>query len=125
MRRSRWLFLAAILCILVSVGATYFKRKETLVNDAPPPPARLEAGVDGRANDWVWVKSDGTRPVVEVRAKSVRQIKEPSVMELDRIELRLYHKDGSEFDLVKSDKAQFDMPAKTLYSEGEVEITMG
>src|SRR5712691_5752258 len=125
MRRSRWLFLAAILGILVSVGATYFKRKETLASEAPPPPPRLDNGLDGRANDWVWVKSDGTRPVVEVRAKSVRQIREPSVMELDRLELRLYHKDGSEFDLVKSDKAQFDMPAKALYSEGGVEITMG
>ena len=46
-------------------------------------------------------------------------------MELDQIELRLYHKDGSEFDLVRSDKAQFDMPAKSLFSEGGVEITMG
>jgi lipopolysaccharide export system protein LptA len=125
MRRSRWLLLAAIVCILVSVGATYFKRKEILASDAPPPPARLETGVDTRANDWVWVKSDGTRPVVEVRAKSIRQIKEPSLMELSQIELRLYHKDGSEFDLVKSDKAQFDMPAKALYSDSNVEITMG
>ncbi len=125
MRRARWLLLAAILCILVSVGTTYFKRKETLASAAPPPPKPLESGIDGRANDWVWVKSDGTRPVVEVRAKRFRQIREPSLMELDQLELRLYHKDGSEFDLVRSDRAQFDMPAKSLFSEGDVEITMG
>ena len=125
MRRARWLLLAAILGILVSVSTTYFKRKESLASAAPAPPKPLESGIEGRANDWVWVKSDGTRPVVEVRAKRFRQIREPSVMELDQIELRLYHKDGSEFDLVRSGTAQFDMPAKSLFSEGGVEITMG
>ena len=125
MRRSRWLILAAILGIVYFVAATYFKRKETLAKDAPAAPAPLETGIDGRANDWVYTQSDGTLPRVTVRAKSFRQVKAPSVMELDGVQLQLYHKDGRRFDLVKSDKAQFDIAAKTLYSDGDVEISMG
>ena len=37
MRRTRWLFLAVILGILVSVGATYLKRKASLYSNAPAP----------------------------------------------------------------------------------------
>ena len=100
MRRSRWLVLAAILGIVIFVGATYFKRKETLAKDAPAPPTPLETGIDGRANDWVYTQSDGTLPRVTVRAKSFRQVKAPSAMELDGVELQLFHKDGRHYDLV-------------------------
>src|SRR6202521_2386686 len=125
MRRSRWLVLAAILGIVVFVGATYFKRKETLAKDAPAAPTPLETGIDGRASDWVYTQSDGEHPRVTVRAKSFRQVKAPSVMELNGVELQLFHKDGDKFDLVRSEKAQFDIVAKTLYSDGDVVITMG
>lgn len=124
MRRFRWLFLAAILGILVSIGATYFRQKRTLASNAPVPPQPLEAGVAARANDWVYTQSDGSRPHVTVRAKNFRQVKAPSVMELDGVELQLFNKDATEFDLVKCAKAQFDTLAKSLYSDGDVEITM-
>jgi LPS export ABC transporter protein LptC len=125
MRFSRWLILAAILSIVAFVAQTYAKRKLTLAQDAPAPPAPLETGIDGRASDWVYTQSDGEHPRVTVRAKSFRQVKAPSVMELDGVELQLFHKEGGQFDLVKSAKAQFDIAAKALYSEGDVEITMG
>ncbi len=124
MRRSRWLILAAIIGIVVFIGVTYAKRRVAKPPDVPAPP-RLETGLDGRANDWVYTQSDGDRPRVTVRAKSFKQIKAPSVMELDGVELQLFHKDGGAYDLVKSAKAQFDIAGKTLYSEGEVEIRMG
>jgi lipopolysaccharide export system protein LptA len=123
MRLSRWLILAAIFAIVVSVGSTYVKRKATLAEDVPPAPAPLETGVDGQANDWVYTQSDGVRPRVTVRAKSFKQVRAPSVMELNGVELQLFHADGK-FDLVKSDKAEFDIAGKALYSDGEVEINM-
>ena len=46
-------------------------------------------------------------------------------MELEGVELQLFHKEGDQFDLVRSAKAQFDIAAKTLYSDGDVDITMG
>src|ERR1700686_149560 len=125
MRLSRWLILAALLAIVAFVGQTYIKRQQTLAREAPPAPPPLETGIDGRASDWVYTQSDGERPRVTVRAKSFRQVKAPSVMELDGVELQLFHKDGRHFDLVKSAKAQFDIAAKSLYSNGEVEISMG
>jgi hypothetical protein len=125
MRRSRWLILAAIIGIVAFVGSTYFKRKETLAKETLAPPPPLETGLDGRASDWVYTQSDGEHPRVTVRAKSFRQVKAPSLMELEGVQLQLFHKEGGEFDLVKSAKAEFDIAAKTLYSDGDVEIMLG
>src|ERR1700688_2582452 len=125
MRLSRWLILAVLLAIVVFVLQTYIKRQQALAREAPPAPPPLETGIDGRASDWVYTQSDGERPRVTVRAKSFRQVKAPSVMELDGVELQLFHKEGGQFDLVRSATAQFDIAAKTLYSDGDVVITMG
>ncbi|HEV2201065.1 MAG TPA: LPS export ABC transporter periplasmic protein LptC [Bryobacteraceae bacterium] len=125
MRRGRWLILVAIVLIAIAIGATYVQRKAALARDTPAPPPRLETGVDGRANDWVYTQSDGNSPRVTVRAKSFKQVRAPSVLELDGVELQLFHRDGSAYDLVRSAQAEFDVPGKSLYSDGEVEISMG
>src|SRR5580658_8152741 len=125
MRRTRWLFLAAIPVIIFFIGGSYFKNRSLLEKDAPQPPKALDAGTDASIPDWHYMKSDGTRPVFFVSAKSMRQKKDASHMELDGLELHLYHKNGTEYDLVRTDNGQFDMSAKLLYSEGKVDITMG
>ena len=124
MRLSRWLILAALLAIVAFVGQTYIKRQQALARDAPPPPPPLETGINGRASDWVYTQSDGERPRVTIRAKSFRQVQAPSVMELKGVELQLFHKEGAQYDLVRSAQAQFDIVAKSLYSDGDVDITM-
>ena len=124
MRWGRWLILAAIVLIGFGVERTYVQRKAALLRDAPPPPPKLETGVDGRANDWVYTQSDGDRPRVTVRAKSFRQVRAPSVLQLDGVELQLFHQDGSSYDLVHSAQAEFDIGGKTLYSDGLVDIDM-
>jgi lipopolysaccharide export system protein LptA len=125
MRRTRWLFLAVILGILVSVGATYLKRKASFYSNAPTPPKPLEAGTDARAQYWRHCESTDTQKRFCVQAASFREIKAPAVMELEDVQLQLFHKGGTEFDLVHSAKAQFDMTAKTLFSDGAVDINMG
>jgi len=124
-RHTRWLFLAAIVSIVVFVGASYVKNKAAFVQNAPPPPKPLETGLDGRSEDWTYVSYDGDRKKVEVSAKEFKKIKEPSVMELSVVKLKLYHPDGVKFDLVESDKVLFDIEGKSLYSEGDALITMG
>jgi lipopolysaccharide export system protein LptA len=125
MRLGRWLILAAIVLIAIAVGTTYVERKAALLRDAPAPPPKLESGIDGRANDWVYTQNDGDRPRVTVRAKSFKQVRAPSVLQLDGVELQLFRQDGNTYDLVHSAEAEFDIAGKTLYSEGEVDIQMG
>ncbi len=124
MRRTRWLFLVAILAIIVAVGATYVKRKALFLRDAPVPPRPLDLGLDARSENWSYVKTNGTCPVIKMSAVSIREVKDPPVDELEGVELQLFNKDCTEFDLVKSAKAQFDATAKTLYSDGEVDISI-
>ncbi len=121
---GRWLLVAAILVISAAVGVTYVKRKEAQASDTPVPPKLLDKGIEGRADKWTYTQTDGDRPRVRIRADSFRQIKEPSLVELDGVELEIYHHDAKKFDLVKSARAEFDIAAKSLYSDGEVEITM-
>jgi lipopolysaccharide export system protein LptA len=125
MRYSRWLILAAIASILAFVWDTYSSRKQTLAKDTPAAPAPLQSGLDGQHNTWNHTELDGDRPIYTIRASHAKQIREPSVMELEQVELQLYHKDATEFDLIKTDKAEFDVAGKTLYSDGQVDISMG
>jgi lipopolysaccharide export system protein LptA len=113
----------AILAIVGSVATSYYLQKKSLAREAPQAPAALPTHVDAAATDWVWNHIVGGRPVVEVRAKDFRQVKDR--MELERVELRIYHDDGKVFDRVKSARAEFDTNQGSLYSDGEVEITMG
>ncbi len=124
MRRTRWLFPVAILVILVAVGSTYLARLERTRKESPVAPKPLESGIDTKASKWHFVKSDGTRPVIEIFAADFKQVREPAVMELEGVELHLFHKNGQEFDKVTCAKAQFSQKEGFLYSEGDVEIAM-
>jgi lipopolysaccharide export system protein LptA len=125
MRFGRWLILAAILLIAAFVGDTYMKRKALLDKDAPAPPPPLGSGIEARGSNWCYTQNEGDKPRVEVCAEHNTQLTDPSVMELDGVQLKLYQKGSAQYDLVKSAKAQFDIHAKTLYSDGDVEITLG
>ncbi|NUN03508.1 MAG: LPS export ABC transporter periplasmic protein LptC, partial [Bryobacteraceae bacterium] len=125
MWRARQLILLAILVIVIAVGAVYYLQKAVLARRAPPRPAPIASNLNASAEDWVWSKTEDGRPVVEVRARTFEQVREPAVFNLEGVELRLYEKDGKTYDLVKSARAQFDQSQNVLFSEGEVEITMG
>ena len=125
MRHTRWLFLAAIAVVVFMVVATYIKRRDILANEHPVQPKLLEAGIDGTSVDWVHTVFKGDQKHFTIRAHNIREIKDPSLTELEGVELQLFHEDGAKSDLIRSEKAQFDTVAKTLYSDGEVEITMG
>ena len=124
MRRTRWLFLAAIFAIIFLVGATYLKRREALEKETPVHPKPLETGIDGRANDWQYTVFKGDKKQFTIRARNIREVKD-STSELEGVELQLFTQDGEKSDLIRSEAAQFDVNSKTLYSDGEVDITMG
>jgi lipopolysaccharide export system protein LptA len=124
MRRTRWLFLFAIIFIVVAVGATYLKSKGRLEKTAPARPERLARNFDGRFDRWKYSDQKGTTPHVEILADHMSESANSAGLDLDGVDLRLYNKKGTQFDLVKTAKALCDPNAKTLYAEGEVDITM-
>jgi lipopolysaccharide export system protein LptA len=124
MRRTRWLFLFAIIFIVVAVGATYLKRKGNLERDAPARPKPLSKNFDGSFNRWKYSDQKGTTPHVEIFADHAGVAAGSGATELEGVDLKLYNKDGTNFDLVKTAKALCDTNAKTLYADGEVNITM-
>lgn len=133
MRRARWLILAAISIIVFVVGSTYYGRLLRMERDAPPPAKPLRNGIDATAEGWHYRKTDDNHrgpggepcPVVEIAAKSFTQVKEPATFDLEGVELKLFHDCGTALNEVKSAKASFDTSTGLLYSEGDVEITIG
>ena len=98
--------------ILATVGATYLKLRERTASDITAPPPLLDKGTESQANGWTYTLSAGDHPRYTVRAKSIRQIQEPSLMELNIVELQLFHANGKDYDLVKCDRAEFDMATR-------------
>lgn len=125
MRRARWLLLAAISVLVIALSSTYYGRLELLRKEAPAPPKPLKKGVDIGAKDWEYRKSDEGRPLVYIRARGFQEIKTPPHMELEGVELHLFHKDGQQYDRVTSKSASFSKDSSELYSDGDVEIVMG
>jgi lipopolysaccharide export system protein LptA len=125
MRRTRWLFLAAILGISAWVSAVYLKSKASVDRNAIIPPKPLEAGIDARSQRWSYTKSNGTVPVFFIAAAEMRENKDSSIINLQDVELHLFHKEGTQYDLVRCANATFNESAKQLYSDGDVQITMG
>ncbi|MFN3324623.1 MAG: LPS export ABC transporter periplasmic protein LptC [Bryobacteraceae bacterium] len=125
MRRTRWILLVGIVILLGALGLTFYFQREFLRGRAPQRPSPLPDNLNATAEYWSWSNTTNGVTNAEIRARSFREIKDPPSFELEEVELRLYRNDGASFDLVKSASALFDPSAGTMYSEGEVEITMG
>jgi lipopolysaccharide export system protein LptA len=125
MRRTRWLLLVAIAAILGGVGATYHIRKTLLEQQAPRKPEHLPSDIAALSEEWEYTKTEGGRPVVAIRARSVQQSAGSGEVQLGGVQLRIFHKDGQAYDLVKSDAASFNQAERRMFSDGRVEITLG
>jgi len=125
MRRARWLVLILIVAIVGAIAVIFQAQKTAQTRNAPKAPPRLPDQMSARANDWTWEQTRDGRPIVRVWARDFNQNAEGNRIELQGVTLHLFHKDGKAFDKVKSEKADFDLPNGMLFSEGEVDITMG
>src|ERR1035438_4358215 len=106
MRVGRWLILAAIFAIIVFVGDTYLRHRKDIEALAAPP--GLDTALDGNADSWCDTQHDGAKLTFKICAKNFKQVKDPAHMELEGVSLWLYHKEDKEFDLIETDKAEFD-----------------
>ncbi|MGE5644952.1 MAG: LPS export ABC transporter periplasmic protein LptC [Acidobacteriota bacterium] len=126
LRSTRGLLLLAIVLMLGAVAATYYRQKITQAGQSPPTPKTLPPGTDAAATSWVWRKDQATHGIVEVRAKRFRQLNAPSsAVEIEEVEVLIYKQEGREYDHIRCAKATFDQSKGTLYSDGDVNITMG
>lgn len=125
LRRARWLLLAAILLIAGTVSAVFLTQRGEQRRARPPLSAPLSQDTTATAEDWEYEIKDGDRPKARIRAREFRQVKEPSAFLLAGLEMRIYGEDSGRFDLVRSERASFDAAGGMMYSEGEVEITLG
>ena len=124
MRRLRRLIALLFLALLVATGVVFYYQRQRAKAEATPPPSPLPEGVAGIADRWQYTKTVDGKPIVEVSAREYRVIENPSRVELEDVELKIFGGDPTVYDLVKSKRADVDTKAKTMYSEGEVEIVM-
>ena len=105
MRRLRWLLPVAILAILGAVAVVYLRQRALLDANAPQKPKLLESGVAGRALDWCYEQAKGDKPRVEICAAKMNDVN--GRIDLEGVQLKLFHEGANQFDLVTSDRAQF------------------
>lgn len=122
MRRLRWLLPVAIIAILGTVGVVYVRQMALQSQNAPKRPALLSDGIQGEAQDWCFDQSQGANPKVKICA--AKMVRTGEKIELQGLKLQLFHINATEYDLVNSDFAQFDLTERKLFSQGNVEITL-
>src|SRR5690242_1519640 len=114
MRRVGPLIVILIVFIIGGVGATYYARLKQQNSSAPPKPKSLSPGITTSAQDWTYTQTKDQKPIVSVRAKDMEEVN--GKYQLTGVELHLFHKEGNEYDQVKSAKAEFDLNQGVLYS---------
>jgi lipopolysaccharide export system protein LptA len=122
-RRARWFLLLAILLLSVAVTAILLVQRENLSRRRPKPSIPLPDNTSATADMWEWeVRKNDIQ--VRMRARSFRQIHEPSTVLLTDLELEIRNTEAGTYDLIKSGEANFDTASGQLYSDGPVEIRM-
>jgi lipopolysaccharide export system protein LptA len=127
MRGTRWLLLVAIAALLGGIGYRYQAQKKILSSEAPPAPAPLESEFNAKSQHWKRRETDHVtgRTIYEIEAEEMRQIASDSHVELKNVAIKLYSKEGDTYNFVKSAAANFNAIDRSLFSEGDTEITIG
>jgi len=124
MRRIRRVFLLVLILVAAAVGWIFYEQKRTQTTNKTAPPKSIPQGLSMTAQNWQWAQEGGDKPKVHVSARNFKQVDNPPSFELEGVELKIFMKEGTEYDLVKSEKATFSPKEGKLFSEGDVEITM-
>ncbi len=124
MRRVvRPLILLAILAIVAGVGATYYARLKQQAGAATQKPKALPPGTTATSHQYTYTHTTNEKTVITLHAEDLQEVE--GKQQLSGVVIDIASKDAGKFHRVKSAKAEFDMASGILYSDGEVEITMG
>jgi len=124
MRGIRWLLVAAVF-LIGAVALTYHSQRRAQELAAPPPPEALPHNVDAEGLRWTYTQTDGDRTVAELGAGRMQKLSDPSSVQLEDVDLRVFDPDGRSYDQVRSAFATFDTDSGVLFSEADVEIIVG
>jgi lipopolysaccharide export system protein LptA len=122
MRRFAPLILLGFVAILAGVGWTYYQRLKLQAASSPAKPKQLAPGTQTIFHGWSYTHTSSEKTVITMHADDFQETNGKD--ELTGVTLDIYNKAGDQYDHVKSAKAEFDPGTGTLYSEGDVEITM-
>jgi lipopolysaccharide export system protein LptA len=122
MRRFAPLILLGFVAIVSGVGWTYYERLKLLAASSPTKPKKLPPGLSANFHEWTYSHTSSQKTVIRLRADDFQELDGKD--ELAGVTMDIYSKDGQKYDHIKSAKAEFDVGAGTLYSDGEVEITL-
>ena len=122
MRRAAPLVLLSFVAILYGVGRTYYIRLKEQAATAPLRPKTLEPGTSATFHGWTYTHTASQKTVITLHADDFQELDGKD--ELTGVTLDIYNKDGDQYNHVKCAKAEFDIGQGTLYSDGNVEITM-
>jgi lipopolysaccharide export system protein LptA len=122
----RWLLLVAIAAILGGVAYKYRAQKLALAKQVTPTPAALASDLSASSQHWSYRNKDlkTGRIIADIEAESMEQPTDASRVELKKVTMKIYSKSDPTYDLVKSAAASFNTTDRSLYSQGDVEITL-
>ncbi|MEO8597191.1 MAG: LPS export ABC transporter periplasmic protein LptC [Candidatus Solibacter sp.] len=126
MRGMRWLLLVAIAAILAGVVYQYRAQQKLRAGSLPETPSPLAANLSATSEHWHYRDTDlkTGRIRSDIEAVGFQQNKDSSRVDLKDVTMKIYGKDGTTYDLVKSAAATFNTAEKSLFSQGDVEITL-
>lgn len=119
------------LLLLGAAGIAFFAFRDYRLTrgarEAAPKftPATLERGLNSRSSRWQWEQSTGDSSRLIVSAEGFTQGREDGAIELQGVELRIFRDASQSFDLIRTEKAIFDVDANQLKSQAETFITLG
>src|SRR5579863_8891571 len=102
MRGTRWLLLLVILAIVAGIEFTYRAQRQVLEKQAPAKPPMLPTEVSGVRDEFEHEHTEAGQKKWAIAARTVRQEKDSSQVQLEQVRLKIYNKTGDEYDLVTS-----------------------
>jgi len=126
MRGTRWLLLVAIAAILVGVSLKYRELQHAQTAETPPKPNALPASLQSKNQKYHWMKkgSNDLCARAEVEADELEAERDSHHANLVNVELKLYSKSCTSYDLIKSQAATLYENDHRLFSDGPVAITI-
>jgi lipopolysaccharide transport protein LptA/LPS export ABC transporter protein LptC len=125
MKKIRFLLLLSVGLVLAVVVYDFWVSRRPAIQERVRNLKAIPAELVAQSSRWHWSQSSAEQEKIEIFADSFRQSTKTHLFELEGVELRLFNKNGKYYDQITSNAARFDSHTETLYSEGEVTLSLG